>query len=419
MKDFGLLSFSIVSNNSFANIIYSPKIRKLLFLNNSKSRLTEDIVIFHYCPLFLTAISLDFFSINDMELSGAEILVKSLTDHHLNTYFGYQGSCIMQVMDCFYDNKQIEHILVRHEQGAVHAACGYAYYANKPGVVLVTSGPGATNTVTGIADAYSSGIPLIVITGQVASTMLGTDAFQEADMINITSSITKWNCQIRKADQIADAVYKAIKIATSDRPGPVLLDITKDAQTGKAEYCPATKPIDCNCISAIIPSELVNFPQKKLYDEIIQILKNSAKDILLAVDKIPNDFYIEGYFEGSKVIKSKLLGVSGFGLPAAIGARYAMPDKTVCLVAGELEFQATIKELGIILEQGLDVKMAILTHSANNMFEVIHPDFIKIASAYGINGYRVAKKENLAKDIQEMLNYKGSYLLEINEDLFK
>ena len=354
-----------------------------------------------------------------MELSGAEILIRTLIDHNLDTYFGYQGSCIMQIMDCLYDNNEARNIHVRHEQGAVHAACGYAQLADKPGVVLVTSGPGATNTVTGIADAYCSGIPLLVITGQVSSNMLGTDAFQEADMISITAPVTKWNCQIRKADQIADTVIKALKIAVSDRPGPVLLDITKDAQTNKAEYTPSLTPIDCSCIVAANTTASDCKPKNVLYEEIIKTLHESGKKIVLAVDKVPNDFYSDEYFCSNKVLKSGIFGVSGFGLPAAIGASHATKDKTICLVAGGLEFQATIKELGVILQQALDIKMIILTNSPDNRFEIKNPDLIQFASAYGIKGGRVEKKENLSGSIQKMLNSTGSYLLEVRDDLFE
>lgn len=353
-----------------------------------------------------------------MKLSGAEILVRSLTDHNLDTFFGYQGSCVMQIMDCLYENKDITHILVRHEQGAVHAACGYAQLANKPGVVLVTSGPGATNTVTGIADAYSSDIPLLVITGQVASNLLGTDAFQEADMVSITAPITKWNCQIHKANQISETVSKALRIAVSGRPGPVLLDITKDAQTDTAEYAPALTPVDCyTAITNTVKS--YSQPSKKLYSEVVKALQKSDKEIVLAIDKVPNDFYTEEYFGSNKVLKSESFGVSGFGLPAAIGAKYATADKTICLVAGELEFQATIKELGVVLQESLDIKMIVLTNSADRKFQVTHPDLIKFVSAYGIKGDRVSNKENLSDSIHNMLNSAGSYLLEISEELFE
>lgn len=354
-----------------------------------------------------------------MKLSGAEILVQSLTDHNLDTFFGYQGSCIMQIMDCFYNNNKITHILVRHEQGAVHAACGYAQLANKPGVVLVTSGPGATNTVTGIVQAYNNGIPLLIITGQVASNLLGTDAFQEADMLSITAPITKWNYQIRKADEISNAVSKALRIAVSDRPGPVLLDITKDAQTDKAEYIPAPMLIDYNIVSKRHRTALNSQPVKRLYSEVIRILQESGKDMVLVVDKIPNDFYSDDFWGSNKVMKSGTFNVPGFGLPAAIGAKYATADKMICLIVGELEYQATIKELGIILQQGLDIKMIVFTHSTNNRFEIKHPDLMKVVSGYGIKGSKVSNKENLTKNIETLLNSTESYLLEISEELFE
>lgn len=238
-------------------------------------------------------------------------------------------------------------------------------------------------------------------------------------MISITAPVTKWNCQIRKADQIADTVMKALKIAVSDRPGPVLLDITKDAQTDKAEYTPSLTPIDYSCTVTTKTTAIDHKPKNVLYEEIIKTLRESGKKIVLAVDKVPNDFYSDEYFCSNKVLKSGIFGVPGFGLPAAIGASHATTDKTICLVASGLEFQATIKELGVILQQALDIKIILLTNSPDNRFGVKNPDLIQFASAYGIKGGRVEKKENLSGDIQKMLNSTGSYLLEVRDDLFE
>lgn len=171
------------------------------------------------------------------QITGSEALILSLIEEGVDTIFGYPGGAIMPVFDSLYDYRdKIEQILVRHEQGATHAAQGYARTSGKVGVCLVTSGPGATNAVTGIADAMIDSTPMIVISGQVASSLLGTDAFQEADVVGITQPITKWSYQIRKAEDIPWAVARAFYIASTGRPGPVLLDITKDAQFGKVEY---------------------------------------------------------------------------------------------------------------------------------------------------------------------------------------
>lgn len=170
-------------------------------------------------------------------LTGSEILLKSLIEEQVTTIFGYPGGAIMPVYDALYHfSEQLRHILVRHEQGAVHAAQGYARVSGKAGVVLATSGPGATNLMTGLADAMIDSTPLICITGQVASALLGTDAFQETDVINVSLPLTKWNVQVTRAADIAPAVAKAFHIATTGRPGPVLIDITKDAQFELAEY---------------------------------------------------------------------------------------------------------------------------------------------------------------------------------------
>ena len=171
------------------------------------------------------------------QITGSEALLKSLIAEGVDTIFGYPGGAVIPVYDQLYDYKeQLKHVLVRHEQGATHAAQGYARVSGKVGVALVTSGPGATNTLTGIADAMIDSTPLVVITGQVASPLLGTDAFQEIDVIGITLPITKWAYQVRKPEDIAWAVSRAFYIASTGRPGPVVLDIAKDAQVGMVDF---------------------------------------------------------------------------------------------------------------------------------------------------------------------------------------
>ena len=170
-------------------------------------------------------------------ITGAEALMKSLIHHDVKTIFGYPGGSIMPVFDSLFDyGKEINHILVRHEQGAVHAAQGFARASGDVGVCLVTSGPGATNTITGIADAMIDSTPVVVIAGQVGVNFLGTDAFQEVDLVGITQPITKWSYQIRSAEDVPWAVARAFYIAKSGRPGPVVLDFAKNAQVEKALY---------------------------------------------------------------------------------------------------------------------------------------------------------------------------------------
>lgn len=188
-------------------------------------------------------------------ITGSEALWQALIDEGVKTVFGYPGGQIMPVYDslCKYRD-QVRHILVRHEQGAIHAAQGYARVKGEPGVVIVTSGPGATNVITGVADAMSDSTPVVVITGQVPSAALGTDAFQEADVIGLTAPISKWNYQIRSADEVAWAIARAFYIARTGRPGPVVLDFTKDAQVGLTDY--RFEP--CNFIRSYIPDPKIS-----------------------------------------------------------------------------------------------------------------------------------------------------------------
>jgi acetolactate synthase-1/2/3 large subunit len=170
-------------------------------------------------------------------VSGAEAVVLALIAEGVDLVFGYPGGAIMPVYDALYAHRErLHHVLVRHEQGAVHAAQGYARVKRKAGVCIATSGPGATNLVTGIADAQVDSTPLVCITGQVPSHLLGTDAFQETDVINVTAPITKWNVQVTRAEDIADAIARAFYIANAGRPGPVLVDITKDAQVATTRF---------------------------------------------------------------------------------------------------------------------------------------------------------------------------------------
>src|SRR6202790_4237112 len=171
------------------------------------------------------------------KLSGSAALLEIFLSEKVDTIFGYPGGAIMPIYDALYDyQNKIKHVLVRHEQGAIHAAQGYARVSGKTGIVFATSGPGATNLVTGLADAMIDSTPLVCITGQVFAHLLGTDAFQETDVINITTPVTKWNYQVTDATEIPSVLAKAFYIAGSGRPGPVLIDIKKNAQIQKFNY---------------------------------------------------------------------------------------------------------------------------------------------------------------------------------------
>ena len=170
-------------------------------------------------------------------ISGSEAVIRSFIEEGVETIFGYPGGAIIPVYNALYDYRdKLNHILVRHEQCAIHAAQGYARATGKTGVCIVTSGPGATNTVTGLADALLDSTPIVLISGQVASSQLGTDAFQEINFLELTQSVTKWNCQVKRAEDIPAAIAHAFYIASSGRPGPVVVDITKDAQNGMVDF---------------------------------------------------------------------------------------------------------------------------------------------------------------------------------------
>ena len=537
-------------------------------------------------------------------MTGAYALMEALLNEGTDTIFGYPGGQIIPVFDALYDYKdKLRHILVRHEQGATHAAQGYARVSGRPGVVIITSGPGATNAITGIADAQMDSTPLVVIAGQVPAGILGTDAFQETDLVGITQPITKWSYQIRDPKEIAWAVARAFYIAKSGRPGPVVLDFTKNAQFSQVDY----KPEVCNFIRSYIPvpemnpekikaaADLINNAKKpfalighgvtigQAEDELMQMLdkadipaawtllgesamptdyhlnkgmlgmhgnmgpnlKTNECDVLIAIgmrfddritgnlntyakqariihfdidpseiDKnVKTDIAVIGdvkatipavtelikeakhtewiasfdayykqelnsvikndlnpssdspikmaevvrkisdatnreailvtdvgqnqmvairYFQFSKkrsVVTSGGLGTMGFGIPAAIGAKIAAPDRTVCLFCGDGGFQMTLQELGTIMQENLGVKIIILNnnylgmvrqwqelffHKRYSYTPMINPDFQAIASAYRIKSKCVSKRDELDNAIAEMIADDKAFLLIVN-----
>jgi acetolactate synthase-1/2/3 large subunit len=207
--------------------------------------------------------------------TGSDALLLSLIAEGASTIFGYPGGAIMPLYDKLLDYKDhLTHILTRHEQGAIHAAQGFARVTGKPGVCFATSGPGATNLITGIADAYMDSTPVVCITGQVFSTLLGTDAFQETDVIGITMPVTKWNFQVTRCEEIPEAIAKAFYIACSGRPGPVVIDVTKDAMINKFDY--SYKP--CTYIRSYIPEPKVNIEQ---LEKAAQLINGAKKPMVL------------------------------------------------------------------------------------------------------------------------------------------
>lgn len=231
----------------------------------------------------------------DQMVRGADIVVRSLIAEQAEVIFGYPGGAIMPVYDALHDyHDQLRHVLTRHEQGAIHAAQGYARVSGKVGVCLATSGPGATNLITGMADAQIDSTPLVCITGQVAAHLLGTDAFQETDMIGISMPCSKWNIQVRRVEDIAPAIAKAFFIARSGRPGPVLIDITKNAQVefGEFNYVPCTgfrsykthRPIEATAIKEA--AALINLAERPyvLYGQGV-ILGKAEAELKFFLDK--------------------------------------------------------------------------------------------------------------------------------------
>ena len=211
-----------------------------------------------------------------LQTTGAEAVIQSLKAEGVKTIFGYPGGAIMPIYDALFDHlEEINHVLTRHEQGAIHAAQGYARTSGKTGVVFATSGPGATNLITGLADALIDSTPLVCITGQVASHLLGTDAFQETDVMGISMPVTKWNCQVTKAEDIAPTLAKAFYIASSGRPGPVLVDITKDAQFEKLDFSYEK----CTAVRSFQPKPKLNADQLQAASNLL----NEAKKPLMIV----------------------------------------------------------------------------------------------------------------------------------------
>lgn len=535
-------------------------------------------------------------------ISGSEVVMKAFLAEGVDTIFGYPGGAIMPIYDALYDYQdRLKHILVRHEQGGIHAAQGYARSSGRVGVVFATSGPGATNLVTGLADAQIDSTPLVCITGQVYAHLLGTDAFQEIDVINITTPVTKWNYQVTDAKELPAVLAKAFHIAKTGRPGPVLIDITKNAQLQKIEYEGYTH---CDFIRSYRPkpivrrayvdkaASLINAAQKpfviwgqgvilgKAEEEFKSFIEKSGIpsawtilglsaiptdhplnvgmlgmhgnygpnvltnecDLLIAIgmrfddrvtgrldkyakqckiihldidpseiDKnvkatvglwgdcketlpmltelverkshtewlnkfhqysrqeidivINNELHpVEGEITMGEVInelneltggdaiivsdvgqhqmvacryakfnqsKSNItsggLGTMGFALPAAIGAKFGAPERTVVAIIGDGGFQMTLQELGTIMQSEVNIKILILNNRFLGMVRqwqqlfhdkrysfvnITSPDFVMVAKGYGISGQSITDRKDLKAALKTMLEHDGAYLLE-------
>ena len=244
------------------------------------------------------------------KITGSQAIMEALIAEEVDTIFGYPGGAIMPAYDALYDYlDRIKHVLVRHEQAAAHAAEGHARMTGKPGVCLATSGPGATNLITGIADAMMDSVPIVCITGQVSSESLGTDAFQETDVIGITIPITKWNYQITDAKEIPEIFAKAFHIAASGRPGPVVIDITKDAQFGELEF-------KYNKITSIPNFKVPHLPKEENIAAAIDLISEAKQPLILAghgvlIAKAASDL-VEFSEKSGIPVASTLHGLSAF-----------------------------------------------------------------------------------------------------------
>ena len=247
-------------------------------------------------------------TIDGVRMTGSRALLESFLIEGVDTLFGYPGGAIIPVYDALYDYRnRLRHILVRHEQGAVHAAQGYARVSGRVGICLVTSGPGATNTVTGLADALMDSTPIVLITGQVGSSLLGTDAFQETNFIGITQAVTKWNCQVKRAEEIPAAIAKAFFVARSGRPGPVVVDITKDAQCGVA-------PFHYKRVTSIRSYVPVSEPDPARLDEAARLIDEAQRPLVMVGQGVllgNAEAQLRAFLEKSGMpVASTLLGLS-------------------------------------------------------------------------------------------------------------
>ncbi|PHR23138.1 MAG: acetolactate synthase, large subunit, biosynthetic type [Fluviicola sp.] len=370
-------------------------------------------------------------------MTGAEAVVQSLIKEGAELIFGYPGGAIMPVYDALYDyENQIKHILTRHEQGATHAAQGYARATGKVGVCIATSGPGATNLITGIADAQIDSTPLVCITGQVSSHLLGTDAFQETDVIGISMPVTKWNFQVTKAEEIPMAIAKAFYIAKSGRPGPVLIDITKDAQFGVLDF--DYKPF--KGMRSYFPKPKLNLEKVKQASLLINqakkpfvlfgqgvLLSNAESEFKTFIEKtgIPSACTILGLsvLESDHYLHVGMLGMHGNYAPnkltnecdllIAIGMRF---DDRVTGNLEEYAKQAKVIHLDIDpaeIDKNVKTEVAIIADAKESLIELTNA-VQKREHKDWLNQFRMLEKEEQKEVINEELN-PSTHILSMGE----
>ncbi|MGX7590094.1 biosynthetic-type acetolactate synthase large subunit [Candidatus Karelsulcia muelleri] len=334
-----------------------------------------------------------------MTSPGAEIIVKSLIYNKVKFIFGYPGGAVMPIYDSLFTyKKQIKHILTRHEQGSIHAAQGYARVTGTPGICLSTSGPGSTNIITGLADALIDSTPLLCITGQVASNLLGSDAFQEVDIIDISRPVTKWNIQITKPEKIFEVIAKGLNIATSGRPGPVLIDITKDAQQKRI---PKTYNKELRISKTSNKKNKIN---KKELQKLIRTIKKAQKPILIIGQgvKLANaETQLKKFAENTKIpVSSTLLGLGI--LKTKHNLNYGMLG-----MHGNYQSNILILKSDLILAIGLrfDERVIVNLKKISQKTIIIHLDI----EHYEINK-RIKSTIHLVGNLKDNLTYLSNNL---------
>ncbi len=376
-----------------------------------------------------------------LEMTGAEIVLQALRDNGVEHIFGYPGAAVLPIYDEIFQQNDIKHILVRHEQGAGHAAEGYARSTGKTGVMLVTSGPGATNAVTPLYSAMADSVPLVCLSGQVATNLIGSDAFQECDTGGITRPCTKQSWLVTDVAELAATIHKAFHLARTGRPGPVLVDMPKDILLQSSYYRAPTAiaPRETHSerheqINHHLPS--FEMPDDKMDEKIIA--PHYALERLHALTRIHSPF-ITTDMDQHKVWTSQFnnaehpnrwiapsgFGTMGYGLPAAIGTQIAHPESLVIDISDASSAQASMKELSTAIQYEAPVKVFILNSGQMSSIHCSHPghpvyrsyakalpDFVKLAEAFGAIGIRCAAPTALDDAIQQMITLKGPVLFD-------